>query len=275
MEHDGQLTIGHNVNIGYFAQNQDELMDPKLTVLETIDRVAVGDIRTKMRDILGAFLFRGDDVDKKVAVLSGGERNRLAMVKLMLQPYNLLVLDEPTNHLDMRSKDILKNALAHYKGTVVLVSHDREFLNGLVSKVYEFRDGRVKEHIGGIYDFLRRRKMENLKELEARVPVIKEDESVKEESSQKRMWMDRKEHDKAMRRVSSRLEKVEEKIDESEKEMAQIVAILANPDEEKVNDTDLYHRYQELKDSLAEYMEQWETLSHELEEMEAKRSEYL
>jgi len=275
LEHDGQLTIGHNVNIGYFAQNQDELMDPKLTVLETIDRVAVGDIRTKMRDILGAFLFRGDDVDKKVAVLSGGERNRLAMVKLMLQPYNLLVLDEPTNHLDMRSKDILKNALAHYKGTVVLVSHDREFLNGLVSKVYEFRDGRVKEHIGGIYDFLRRRKMENLKELEVRVPATKEDEPVKEESSQKRMWMDRKEHDKAMRRISSRLEKLEEKIDESEKEMAQIVAILANPDEEKVKDADLYHRYQELKDSLAEYMEQWETLSQELEEMKEKRSEYL
>ena len=275
LEHDGRLTIGHNVNIGYFAQNQDELMDPKLTVLETIERVAVGDIRTKMRDILGAFLFRGDDVDKKVAVLSGGERNRLAMVKLMLQPYNLLVLDEPTNHLDMRSKDILKNALAHYKGTVVLVSHDREFLNGLVSKVYEFRDGRVKEHIGGLYDFLQRRKMENLKELEVRVATTEDDEPVKEESSQKRMWMDRKEHDKAMRRISSRLEKLEEKIDESEKEMAQIVAILANPDEEKVKDADLYHRYQELKDSLAEYMEQWETLSHELEEMEAKRSEYL
>ena len=158
---------------------------------------------------------------------------------------------------------------------MVLVSHDREFLNGLVSKVYEFRDGRVKEHIGGIYDFLRRRKMENLKELEVRVPATKEDEPVKEESSQKRMWMDRKEHDKAMRRISSRLEKLEEKIDESEKEMAQIVAILANPDEEKVKDADLYHRYQELKDSLAEYMEQWETLSQELEEMKEKRSEYL
>ena len=162
----GNSKIGHNVSIGYFAQNQDELMNENLTVLETIDLVAVGDVRFKMRDLLGAFLFRGDDVDKKVKVLSGGERSRLAMVKLLLQPVNLLVLDEPTNHLDMRSKDLLKQALLNYDGTLILVSHDREFLDGLVTKVYEFKDHKIKEFIGGIYDFLQKRKLENLSELE-------------------------------------------------------------------------------------------------------------
>ena len=146
--------MGHNVELGYFAQNQDEIMDGKLTVLETVDRAAVGDIRTRIRDILGAFLFRGEDVDKKVKVLSGGERSRLAMARMLLQPFNLLILDEPTNHLDMRSKDILKNALLAFDGTLIVVSHDREFLDGLVDKVFEFRDQKVKEHLGGIYDFL-------------------------------------------------------------------------------------------------------------------------
>lgn len=165
---DGSARIGHNVKVGYFAQNQAERLDPSLTVLETIDRVAVGDIRTKIRDLLGAFLFPGEDVDKKVAVLSGGERSRLAMVRLLLEPVNLLVLDEPTNHLDMRSKEILKRALAAYDGTVLVVSHDREFLDGLVTCVYEFRHRKVKQHLGGIYDFLRKKKMESLRELEIR-----------------------------------------------------------------------------------------------------------
>ena len=163
---EGSLRVGYNVNIGYFAQNQDDLMDGDFTVFDTLDRVAVGDIRTRLRDILGAFLFRGEDIDKKVKVLSGGERSRLAMARLMLEPYNLLILDEPTNHMDMRSKDILKSALVKYDGTVIVVSHDREFLDGLVDKVYEFRDGRVREYLGGIYYFLEKRQLEELREVE-------------------------------------------------------------------------------------------------------------
>jgi ATP-binding cassette subfamily F protein 3 len=275
LDFNGKLKIGHNVSLGYFAQNQDELMNPNLSVLETIDRVAVGDIRTKLRDILGAFLFRGDDVDKKVAVLSGGERNRLAMVKLMLQPYNLLVLDEPTNHLDMRSKDILKSALLNYKGTVVLVSHDREFLNGLVGKVYEFREGKVKENIGGIYDFLEKRKLECLKDLETRKNDFREEKNSKQESDQKKIWLDRKEHDKMIRRVSSQLEKIEKEISEMEKEIARIVAILANPDENISMDTELYDHYQDTKEKLANHMDKWEELSHELDLMTEKRVDFL
>ena len=165
---EGSVRLGANVIIGYYAQNQDDLMDGDFTVYDTLDRVAVGDIRTRLRDILGAFLFRGEDIDKKVKVLSGGERARLAMARMMLEPRNLLVLDEPTNHMDMRSKDILKNAIMKYDGTVVVVSHDREFLDGMVEKVYEFRDGGVKEYLGGIYYFLEKRKLESLQEIERR-----------------------------------------------------------------------------------------------------------
>ena len=165
---EGSVRLGANVNIGYYAQNQDDLMDGEFTVYDTLDRVAVGDIRTRLRDILGAFLFRGEDIDKKVKVLSGGERARLAMARMMLEPRNLLILDEPTNHMDMRSKDILKNAIMKYDGTVVVVSHDREFLDGMVQKVYEFRDGGVKEYLGGIYYFLEKRKLESLQEIERR-----------------------------------------------------------------------------------------------------------
>ena len=169
--------MGHNVALGYLAQNQDEIMEGNLTVMETVDRAAVGDIRTRIRDILGAFLFRGEDVDKKVRVLSGGERSRLAMARMLLQPFNLLILDEPTNHLDMRSKDILKNALLSFDGTLIVVSHDREFLDGLVDKVFEFRHQKVKEHLGGIYDFLQRRKLASLQEIERKVkPASSEEE---------------------------------------------------------------------------------------------------
>ena len=164
--YEGKLTIGHNVQIGYFAQNQAQLLDENVTVFDTIDRVAKGDIRLKIRDILGAFMFGGEASEKKVKVLSGGERSRLAMIKLLLEPVNFLILDEPTNHLDMRSKDVLKEALKEFDGTVIVVSHDREFLDGLVTKVYEFGGGLVKEHIGGIYDFLQKKKMENLNELQ-------------------------------------------------------------------------------------------------------------
>ena len=162
----GTLKIGHNVKIGYFAQNQAQLLDENLTVFETIDNVAVGDIRTKIRDILGAFMFGGEDIDKKVKVLSGGEKTRLAMIKLLLEPVNLLILDEPTNHLDMKTKDILKESIRDFDGTVIIVSHDRYFLDGLVEKVYEFGGGRVRENLGGIYDFLKKKNIEHLSELE-------------------------------------------------------------------------------------------------------------
>ena len=168
----GDLRIGHNVKIGYFAQNQAQLLDESLTVFDTIDRVAVGDIRTKIRDILGAFMFGGEASDKKVKVLSGGEKTRLAMIKLLLEPVNLLILDEPTNHLDMKTKDILKQAIKDFDGTVIVVSHDREFLDGLVQKVYEFGGGCVRECLGGIYEFLEKKKLSSLRELEASAPLF-------------------------------------------------------------------------------------------------------
>ncbi|MBO7317106.1 MAG: ABC-F family ATP-binding cassette domain-containing protein, partial [Bacteroidales bacterium] len=166
IEHEGTLTLGHNVMIGYFAQNQASLLDENLTVFQTIDDVAKGDVRLQIRDLLGAFMFGGEESTKKVKVLSGGERTRLAMIKLLLEPVNLLILDEPTNHLDMKTKDILKAALQAFDGTLILVSHDRDFLDGLVSKVYEFGEGRVREHLGGVYDFLEKKRIENLNELE-------------------------------------------------------------------------------------------------------------
>lgn len=270
LEYDGNIRIGHNVSIGYFAQNQDELFNNSLTVLETIDRVAVGDIRAKMRDILGAFLFRGDDVDKKITVLSGGERNRLAMAMLMLQPYNLLILDEPTNHLDMRSKDILKDALLKFDGTLIVVSHDREFLNGLVNKVYEFSDGKVKEHLGGIYDFLRRRKLENLKELERKKEEVKESES-KVDSDQKQAWLERKEMDKQIRKVVSQLEEVEKRIELVESEISNLDAKFAAPDDSASSDYKFFEKYQEFKGELNDLMKKWEELSLEVEELKSKR----
>jgi ATP-binding cassette subfamily F protein 3 len=272
LDFDGTLKIGHNVKIGYFAQNQDELMNPKQTVLETIDHVAVGDVRTKIRDILGAFLFRGEDVDKKVAVLSGGERNRLAMVKLMLQPYNLLILDEPTNHLDMRSKDILKRALLNFKGTVIIVSHDREFLNELVSKVYEFRDGKVKEHIGGIYEFLSRRKLESLKELEIQKNIIREESSEGNESDRKKQWLDRKEQDKAIRKVASQVEKAEHEIAKLEEKIAQMDSMLSNPNESKEHfNDDFFKEYESLKLKLTNTMHKWEQHCYEIELLKEER----
>lgn len=266
LDYEGHLRIGHNVNIGYFAQNQDELMDPNQTVLGTIDRVAVGDIRTKIRDILGAFLFRGEDVDKKVAVLSGGERNRLAMVKLMLQPYNLLILDEPTNHLDMRSKDILKNALLNFKGTVIIVSHDREFLNGLVTKVYEFRDTKVKEHIGGIYEFLTKRKLQTLKELEVKKSTERQIKEENGESDRKLQWLERKEQEKVIKKVATQIEKTEAEITKIESEIAQMDSILSNPvDNSNTINDEFFKKYDELKTKLNNTMHRWEQLSYEMD----------
>ena len=203
----GESKIGHNVNIGYYAQNQEDILSKEDTVFETLDRIAVGDIRFKLRDILGAFLFKGEDIDKKVAVLSGGERARLAMAKLMLKPYNLLALDEPTNHMDIRSKDILKQALKAYDGTLIIVSHDRDFLEGLVDKLYEFRDGKVKEHLGGVQEFLERRKLEALNELERHYKPVEEKpvEVVQKKEEAKQEYQAQKYVSKEEKKIKNRI----------------------------------------------------------------------
>ncbi len=267
----GFARIGYNVSIGYFAQNQDDLMDGNKTIFETIDEIAVGDIRTKIRDILGAFLFRGEDVDKKVKVLSGGERSRLAMAKLMFQPYNLLILDEPTNHMDMISKDILKEALKKYDGTMIVVSHDREFLDGLVDKLYEFRGGRVKEHLGGIYDFLKRRKLESLKELERKNVVLQAENAAKLTSENKLSYAERKEMDKVIRKVATRIAECEKRIEEKEEEIAKIDVMLADPEQLKQASGDVFKRYQDLKHEVEALLSEWETLSEEKEKLEQER----
>ena len=261
---EGNIKIGANVNIGYFAQNQDDLMDGEFTVYDTLDRVAVGDIRTRLRDILGAFLFRGEDVDKKVKVLSGGERSRLAMARMMLEPHNLLVLDEPTNHMDMRSKDILKEAIRKFDGTVVLVSHDREFLDGIVDKVYEFRDGGVKEYLGGIYYFLEKRKIENLHEIE-RKEVPTQSASPVAQSQGKLNYEQKKEQEKLIRRHRKVVETIEAQTAEVEKQIAQYDAKFATATEYNSDD---YKAYDTLKQQLDHLMHEWEKAVYELELIE-------
>jgi len=261
----GGLKIGHNVKIGYFAQNQDVLLDESRTVLQTIDDIAKGDIRTKIRDMLGAFLFRGDDVEKKVKVLSGGERARLALVKLLLEPANLLVLDEPTNHLDMRSKDILKQALIKYDGTLIVVSHDRDFLDGIVGKVYEFKHNKIKENIGGIYDFLRKKKIENLKDIE-RKDKIKSEAVQDNVSSNKQKYLDKKEYDRNLRKLRKRLEESELIIEKIEAEIIAVDKSFMEPgNSSEAHETD-YRKYQDLKESLNEEMNRWTQYSQEVEE---------
>lgn len=262
---EGEVRIGHNVRTGYFAQNQDDLMDGDFTVFDTLDKVAVGDIRTRLRDILAAFLFRGEDVDKKVGVLSGGERSRLAMARLMLEPYNMLVLDEPTNHMDMRSKDILKNALAKYDGTVIVVSHDREFLDGLVDKVYEFRDGRVREYLGGIGYFLEKRRIEDMSQIEERETEAKAEPDAKQTG--RKDYLRRKENEKAVRKLTTQIEKAEEEIAASERTIAEWDARLADPEAHGIDlgDESHFKRYEELKTALASQMHRWEQLHYELE----------
>jgi ATP-binding cassette, subfamily F, member 3 len=264
-DHNGVLKIGHNVSTGYFAQNQDELLDENKTVLQTIDEIAKGDIRTKVRDMLGAFLFRGDDIDKKVKVLSGGERSRLALVKLLLEPYNLLVLDEPTNHLDMRSKDILKQALIKYDGTLIVVSHDRDFLDGLVQKVYEFRNHKIKEHIGSIYDFLRKKKIENLKDIEKK-DKKKTDISQNTISSNKQRYIERKEYERNLRRLRKRLEETENEIEKLETEIISIDKSFMEPGNNSEKHEKEFFRYQELKERLNDEMDKWTEYSEEVEE---------
>jgi ATP-binding cassette, subfamily F, member 3 len=265
LDYNGTLKIGYNVKIGYFAQNQDTLLDEGKTVLQTIDDIAKGDIRTKIRDMLGAFLFRGDDVEKKVRVLSGGERARLALVKLLLEPSNLLVLDEPTNHLDMRSKDILKQALIKFDGTLIVVSHDRDFLDGIVGKVYEFRNNKIKEHIGGIYDFLRKKKIENLKEIE-RKESAKNQPALENVSSNKQKYLEKKEYDRNLRKLRKRLEESEMIIEKIEAEIIAVDKSFMEPgNSSEVHEMD-YRKYQELKEQLNEEMNRWATYSQEVEE---------
>ncbi|MBR6815284.1 MAG: ABC-F family ATP-binding cassette domain-containing protein [Alistipes sp.] len=258
---EGSIKLGANVNIGYYAQNQDDLMDGDFTVFDTLDRVAVGDIRTRLRDILGAFLFRGEDIDKKVKVLSGGERSRLAMARLMLEPYNLLVLDEPTNHMDMRSKDILKNALQKYDGTVVVISHDRDFLDGLVDRIYEWRDGGVKEYLGGIYYFLEKRKLDSLQEIE-RKDAPTESAQPKANSSGKLSYEQKKEQEKVARKLRKAIENIETELAQIEEQIAEYDSKFATATE--YNEAD-YATYNELKASYDRQMHEWEKLNYELE----------
>jgi ATP-binding cassette, subfamily F, member 3 len=265
----GECKMGHNVKIGYYAQNQDELLNPEMTVLQTIDRVAVGEIRSKIRDILGAFLFGGDDVDKKVKVLSGGEKSRLAMARLLLEPYNLLVLDEPTNHLDMRSKDILKQALIKYDGTLIVVSHDREFLDGLTDKIYEFRDQKIREYRGGIYDFLQKRKIGSLNELNLKKDKTAIPVAEPERADQKQLYLERRELDKEIRKVASQLSKIEKEIELTESGLAEMDQELANG---KIMDQAFHTRYSILKGAIEPLMGEWEKLQNALEELKEKRN---
>ena len=259
---EGEIKLGANVNIGYYAQNQDDLMDGDFTVYDTLDRVAVGDIRTRLRDILGAFLFRGEDIDKKVKVLSGGERSRLAMARLMLEPHNLLVMDEPTNHMDMRSKDILKAALQKYDGTLVVVSHDRDFLDGIVDKVYEFRDGGVKEYLGGIYYFLEKRKIENLHEIERKAPEAKAATETSSQSSGKISYEQKKVQERAIRKARKNVEAIEAELEGIEKKIVEFDAAFASASEYRAED---YAAYDELKKRYDHLMHEWEKASYELD----------
>ena len=263
----GDSKVGYNVNIGYYAQNQEDILDKEDTVFGTLDRIAVGDIRLKLRDILGAFLFKGEDVDKKVAVLSGGERARLAMAKLILKPYNLLALDEPTNHMDIRSKDILKQALKNYDGTLIIVSHDRDFLDGLVDKLYEFRDGKVKEHLGGVQEFLERRKLENLSELERHYKPQQEEkpvEVVQKKEEAKKDYQAKKYVSKEEKKIKNRISFLEKGIESIETKMSEIEAVLSNPGPED-DVMELTRAYLENKRELDFKMEEWEKLNETLE----------
>ena len=260
----GHLKVGHNVQIGYFAQNQAQLLDEKLTVYETIDRVATGENRLRINDILGAFMFGGEESEKKVKVLSGGERSRLAMILLLLEPVNLLILDEPTNHLDMVSKDVLKEAIKAFDGTAIIVSHDREFLDGLVTKVYEFGDGKVREHLGGIYDFLQHRQIASLDQLGVRQEEKKELVKIVI-SDNKQNYLDRKEQQKKVRRLERSIAEVEDKISSLEERIRELDSILCTP--EGASDMTIVTEYTSIKKVIDQETARWEQLSEELEEI--------
>ncbi len=264
---DGNLELGHNVKIGYFAQNQAQLLDENLTVFETIDYVAAGDIRTKIRDILGAFMFGGEASDKKVKVLSGGERTRLAMIRLLLEPVNLLILDEPTNHLDIASKEVLKKAIREFDGTAIIVSHDRDFLNELVSKVYEFGGGGVREHMGGIYDFLSKKKLENLQQLElSKSPATSKQKEKDEHLSENKLsYQEQKEQNRLIKRKEKEVQEAEEKITKMEERLSEMETQLSTP--EGAINFDLLQKYLETKNKLDAVMNNWERITLELENL--------
>ena len=277
--YEGHLKVGHNVQIGYFAQNQAQLLDENLTVFQTIDNVAKGEIRLKINDILGAFMFGGEESDKKVKVLSGGERSRLAMIRLLLEPVNLLILDEPTNHLDMASKDVLKEAIKAFDGTAIIVSHDREFLDGLVSKVYEFGGGKVREHLGGIYDFLQSKKISELNELETSVrtgrtisPQASDNKSAgvgltadNPSTTKNTSYAEHKEQQKLLRKAEKAVEQSERKINDMEKRLKELDELLMKP--ENASNMEFVTEYTSTKKALDEEVERWETLSEELEKL--------
>ncbi len=270
-DYTGKLKLGHNVQIGYFAQNQASLLDGEVTVFDTIDRVAVGDIRTKIRDILGAFMFGGEASDKKVKVLSGGERSRLAMIKLLLEPVNLLILDEPTNHLDIPSKEVLKQAIKDFDGTAIIVSHDRDFLDGLVDKVYEFSNKKVREHLGGIYDFLRKKQIDSLAELNKTVAEkeVKATEPVVEERSSNQISYEaRKELNRKIRKAERSMEEAEKAVERIEAEIAEMEEMLQKP--ENVADGTLFQKYEAKKHELEQKMYEWEILGEETEQLKAQ-----
>ena len=261
---DGKLQIGHNVKIGYFAQNQAQLLDESLTVYDTIDYVAVGDIRTRINDILGAFMFGGKNADKKVKVLSGGEKSRLAMIRLLLQPVNLLILDEPTNHLDMPSKDVLKEAIQAFDGTVIVVSHDRDFLNGIVNKVYEFGDHRVREHLGGIYDFLQKKRLDSLQQLEASShPATASAAEPEPAASQGKMdYQRQKERERRIRQAEKKVKTLETQIANLEQQLSDIEQQLSTATSENL---DIYYTHSKISRELEEVMAKWELACEELE----------
>ena len=262
---DGKLQIGHNVKIGYFAQNQAQLLDETLTVHDTIDYVAVGDIRTRINDILGAFMFGGKNADKKVKVLSGGEKSRLAIIRLLLQPVNLLILDEPTNHLDMPSKDVLKEALQAFEGTVIVVSHDRDFLNGIVNKVYEFGEHRVREHLGGIYDFLQKKQLDSLQQLEIKntpTAAVAEEYNEPAASQGKMDYQKQKERERRIRQAEKKVKTYEAKIAELEQQLAEIEEQLSTATSENL---DIYYSHSKISRELEEVMAKWEEAGEELE----------
>ncbi len=270
----GSLRIGHNVKIGYFAQNQAQLLDGEITVFDTIDRVAVGDIRLKIRDILGAFMFGGEASDKKVKVLSGGEKTRLAMIKLLLEPVNLLILDEPTNHLDMKTKDILKQAIRDFDGTVIVVSHDREFLDGLVSKVYEFGGGEVRECLGGIYDFLEKKRISSLAELELSTRVTeattrtaketpRKDSPKPEGSTPKLSYAEQREREKALRRARKRVEDAEAAVGCAEEAVKAVEARISAGE----SAPEIFTEHAEATKTLENAMSVWELAQIEFDEM--------
>ncbi len=267
LEHTGELKFGHNVLTGYYAQDQSDFLDPEKTVFQTIDDIATGDIRTRIKTILGGFLFSGDDIEKKVKVLSGGEKSRLSLAKLLLTPANLLILDEPTNHLDMRSKDVLKNALLQYNGTLIIVSHDRDFLQGLTNRVFEFRHGKIREYIGDIYDFLEQRKLQSLRELERNRNTRAGEAEEEKISDNKQEWIRKKENDREIRKVRALISKCEAEIERLETEIRIRETMLGEPEkhQQQIRDGSLYKEYQKLKETHAREMKRWEELHYELE----------